>query len=75
MPYKSRIYVNPMIDGKISKCQEDRISKNVWHENITIRDQAAHEKFCNRNSKTKTKKPSSEDARRLQQLELIMPRH
>ena len=73
MPYKSRIYVNPIIDGKVSKCVEDNISKNVWYENIVMRDRAAHEKFCNRRTKTKT--IASSDSRRLQELEWIMPRH
>lgn len=73
MLYKRR-YVNPVIDGKMSKCIEDNISKNVWHENIVLRDRVAHEKFINRNL---SYKPTvySEDLKLLRERELIMPRH
>jgi hypothetical protein len=73
MLYKRR-YVNPVIDGKMSKSIEDNISKNVWHENIVLRDIAAHEKFINRNCKAK-KPVYSEDLKRLREQEWIMPRH
>jgi len=72
MLYK-RPYLNPVIDGKMSKCNEDNISKNVWHENIVLRDRAAHEQFINRNLYKLT--VSSEDLKRLRERELIMPRH
>ena len=66
MLYK-RPYVNPIIDGKVSKCIEDNISKNVWHENITMRDRAVQRK--------PKKSSSKEHLRMLQVQEWIMPRH
>lgn len=45
MPYIPSFYNKPIVDGKsASRLLENRISKNVWFENITLPDRKAEAK-------------------------------